>query len=160
VFRENKRQKSIDFIGQRKKMLIFTGNLKPTAFMSGRLSSDRHCSLSRRLSMPMACFLRARMTTYSTYLFHLESFYNACWGDIFCILWNRKKTQCCIILSNNPAFKRWTNKTILRSRLSHVMIAIYVSLRSTCVLETEELPNKSESPKQGEWFGLLMGQWL
>jgi hypothetical protein len=78
VFRENKKQKSIDFIAQNKKVLIFTGNLKPTAFMSGRLSSDSHCSLNRRWSMFMACFLRARMATHNTYFFHLESFYNAC----------------------------------------------------------------------------------
>jgi len=148
VFRENKKQKSIDFIAQsKKKMLIFTGNSKPTAFIPGRLSSDSHCSLSKRLSILMACFLRARMATHITYFFHLESFYNACWGDIFCILWNREKTQCCIVLSISPAFKCWIDKTVLRSRLSHVMIAIYVSLRSTCVLETEELPNKSDSPK-------------
>lgn len=163
MFRENKKQKLIDFIAQSKKMLIFTGNLKPTAFMSGRPSSDCHCSLSRRLSMLMACLLRARMATHGTYFFHLKSFYNACSGNTFCILWNSGKTQCCIILSISPAFKCWINKAILRSHLSHVhvMMAIYVSLRSTCVLETEELPNKSESPKQGERFGqLLIGQWL
>jgi len=39
------------------------------------------------------------------------------------------------------------------------MIAVYVSLRSTCVLQTGELPNKRESPKQREGFGrLLIGQ--
>jgi hypothetical protein len=145
-------------------MLIFTGNLKPTAFVSGRLSFDSHCSLNRRLSMFMTCFLRARMATHSTHFFHLESFYNACSWDMFCISWNRaaqKKIQCCIILSIRPAFKRWINKTILRSRLSHVMIAIYVSLRTTCVLETEELPNKHESSNQGEGlWRLLIGQWL
>jgi hypothetical protein len=144
-------------------MLIFTGNLKPTAFMSGRLSSDSHCSLNRKLSMFMACFLRARMATHRTYFFHLKSFYNACSWDISCISWNRaaqEKTRCCIILWISPAFTCWINKTTL-SRLSHVMIALYVSLRSTCVLETEELPNKRDSPKQGEGFGrFLIGQWL
>jgi len=39
------------------------------------------------------------------------------------------------------------------------MIAVFVSLRSTCIPETEELPNKSESPKQEEGFGrFLIGQ--